>query len=304
MPDLLTAVKILGGSPVEIAAASVGETSLVKAVRKMEEDGKSLDLTLEVVEPEVLEATPEVLAKEEAEEGTLVTEEELQSAEADAESPAAEELVKEETPAPVAAAAEEEEAISLSEEPATSTLTVEEVGEVESEDQAAVPAAAPEEAVSSTDTSPEDAAPAEEATPAEEAITAAEAAPVDETTSAAETWVEDAAAEASTEEAVEALATTHSEAAAVVDTTQLAAASSGSDLEVLSAASEAPVHEAKHCHSCHSATSAAEEVAPPAALGVQLTSEEVVDITLEVREAVSLAEGQTTETMEVATTQS
>lgn len=217
MPDLLTAVKILAGSTVEIAAASVGERSLLKAVRKIEEDGKGLDSLLEVVEPEILEAITEAVVKEAAEEGTVVVnEEELKSAEADAEAPAAEE----ETSAPVAAAEEEEQeeaAASLPEEPTTSAPSVEEVGD-------------------------------------------------------AETSADEAAAEAPAEEPVEA--------AAVVDTVQLAAASTGSDLEVLSAAEpestpEAPVHEAK---SCHSAPSAAEEVAPPVALGGQLVSEGAMDI--------------------------
>lgn len=141
MPDLLTAVKILAGSTVEIAAASVGERSLLKAVRKIEEDGKGLDSLLEVVEPEILEAITEAVVKEAAEEGTVVVnEEELKSAEADAEAPAAEE----ETSAPVAAAEEEEQeeaAASLPEEPTTSAPSVEEVGDAEAEDQAPVTAA-------------------------------------------------------------------------------------------------------------------------------------------------------------------
>lgn len=289
LPDMLTAVKVLTGSTVEIAAASVCETSLVKAVRKIEGDGKGLDSTLEVGEPEVQEATAEVVAKEAAEEATVVNEEEVTSAEAgadaeDTEAPGPEDLIKEETSSSVVA--EEEAAAPRSEEPATSAPIVEVVGEVEAEDQAPVPGAAPED---ETEASLEDAAPAEEATPAEEDATSAEAAPVDETspdetTPAAETSVEEAAAEASAVDAVEAVA--------VVDATQLAAASSASDLELLSAAapestSEAPVQEAKHCHSCHPAPSAAEEVAPPAALGGQLASE-----VHEAKEAELLVEGQ------------
>ncbi|XP_045904449.1 dextranase-like [Micropterus dolomieu] len=289
LPDMLTAVKVLTGSTVEIAAASVCETSLVKAVRKIEGDGKGLDSTLEVGEPEVQEATAEVVAKEAAEEATVVNEEEVTSAEAgadaeDTEAPGPEDLIKEETSSSVVA--EEEAAAPRSEEPATSAPTVEVVGEVEAEDQAPVPGAAPED---ETEASLEDAAPAEETTPAEEDVTSAEAAPVDETspdetTPAAETSVEEAAAEASAVDAVEAVA--------VVDATQLAAASSASDLELLSAAapestSEAPVQEAKHCHSCHPAPSAAEEVAPPAALGGQLASE-----VHEAKEAELLVEGQ------------
>ncbi|XP_037329067.2 fibrous sheath CABYR-binding protein-like isoform X2 [Pungitius pungitius] len=252
MPGLLTAVKVLTGTPIEIAAASV-ETSLLK----------SLDFTVEVVEPEAVEAITEV----EAIEATMVNEE-LKSADA-------EELVEEGTAASVEAALEEEEEekLAASEEPITSVLAVVEEGDVESEDQDAHPAAVSEEAVASSDAPPEDAAPAEEAT------AAADAAPLDDAAPNAETWVEDVAAEA----------------AAVVDTSQLAAASSGSDLEVLSAAQpgatpEAPVQEAKHCVSCH--PSIAVEEAPPAALGVQLSGEEDADITEEVKEAESLVEEQ------------
>ncbi|KAM7393667.1 hypothetical protein PAMP_020522 [Pampus punctatissimus] len=287
MPDLLTAVQILADSTVEIAAASVGETSLVKAVRQIEEDGKSLDSTPE--------ASTDVKAEEGSEEAAVVNEEEQKSAEVptveevadteDAGNPAVEVVIKEETSAPAASQEEEEEAVaSLTEEPATSAPTVEEVGEVQAEDQA------PEEAVSSTEASPEDAAPAEEVT------TTAEDAPVEEETLVVETSVEEVEAE----ETLEAVST-YTERAAVVGATQLAAASAGSDLEVLSAAepestSEAPVQEAKHCHSCHSAPSTGEEVAPPAAVGgqleVQLVSEGVVDITHEAKEEVSLVEGQ------------
>lgn len=231
IPDLLTAVKILAGSTVEIAAASVGERSLLKAVRKMEEDGKGLDSSLEVVEPEILEAITETVVEEAAEEGpVLVYEEKLKSAEA----PAAEEETS--TPAPEEEE-QEEAAASLPEDPTTSAPSVEEVGDAEAEYQAPV--------------------------------------------TAAETSVDEAAAEVPAEEPVEA--------AAVVDTVQLAAASAGSDLEVLSAAEpgstpEAPVHEAK---SCHSAPSAAEEVAPPVAFGGQLVSGGAMDITEETKEAVS-----------------
>nr|XP_040042390.1 fibrous sheath CABYR-binding protein-like isoform X2 [Gasterosteus aculeatus aculeatus] len=269
LPDLLTAVKVLAGPPIEIAAASV-ENSLVEG----------LDFPLKVVEPEAVEATTEEVAKE-AQEVTMVNEEESKPADA-------EQLVEEGTAASVEAALEEEVAASLSEEATTSVLAVEEEEgekeeEVQSEDQTADSAAVREEAAASSDTPPEDAAPAEEAT------TAAEAAPLDDTPPDAETWVDDVAAEA--------LAATHSEAAAVVDASQLAAASSGSDLEVLSAAgpgatSEAPGQESKRCHSCHSAPSIAVEVAPPAALGVQPSGEEDVDVAEEVKEAESLVEGQ------------
>nr|XP_046259380.1 brain acid soluble protein 1-like [Scatophagus argus] len=285
IPDLLTAVKILAGSTVEIAAASVGETSLVKAVQKVEEDGKGLDFTLEVVEPEILEATTEEVTEDTA---VVMNKEQLKSdtdAE-DAKAPAAEEEIF------VLAAAEEEEeekekeeeraAATLPEEPTASALTVEEVGEAEVEDQTPVPGVAPEESISSAVASPEDSAPAEETTASEEDTIIAEA------TLAAETSVEEAAAaDASAEETAEA--------AAVVDSIQLAAASSGSELELLSTAepestSEVPVHEGKHCHS--SVSSTAEEVAPPVDLGGQLENEGAVDMTHEAKEALSLVQGQ------------
>ncbi|XP_057700757.1 neurofilament medium polypeptide [Corythoichthys intestinalis] len=73
--DLLTAVKILAGAT-EIAAASVGESSLVRAVRHIEEDGKALDSVLEVLESEVLERTEERAAKEPSDEMVTVINEE------------------------------------------------------------------------------------------------------------------------------------------------------------------------------------------------------------------------------------
>ncbi|XP_061888895.1 uncharacterized protein LOC133639536 [Entelurus aequoreus] len=59
VPDLRTAVTSLAGSSVEIAAASVGESSLVRAVRQIEEDRPGLESVLEVLEPVVLEGTKE-----------------------------------------------------------------------------------------------------------------------------------------------------------------------------------------------------------------------------------------------------
>lgn len=274
MPDLLTAVKILAGSTVEIAAASVGERSLVKAVLKIEDDGKSLDSSEEVLESKILDATTETVPVEGAEEDAVVeNEEELKSAE-DAEAPA----VEEESSAPVVVAAEEEEqeeeAASPLEEATTSAPIVEEIGEAEPEDQDAVTEAAPEEVVSSpTEASPEDVGPAEEAVPAEEAAL-----------TAADTSVDEAAAEAPSEEPTEA--------AAAVDTVQLAAASVESGLEVLSAPEpqstvpKAPVHERKSCH-CAPAAAAAGEVAPPVALGEQLVEEAAMEMTEESQEAVS-----------------
>ncbi|KAK5866368.1 hypothetical protein PBY51_020565 [Eleginops maclovinus] len=322
-------MKVLTSSTVEIAAASVGETSLVQAVQNIE-DIKSLDVTLEEEKPEVLETIPDEISEEVS---VVENKEELKAAEdgaadaEDAEAPAAEELIQEETPAPVEAPEDEE--VFLSEEPTASATTIEEVAEepaasaptVEevAEDPAASatmeeevaeePAAsaavveeasaveseeaAAEESVTCTEPLPEEAAPAEEEAALTEEATTAEAAPEEETTPAAETPVEE---EAAAEETMESEETT----AVVVDTSQLAAASSGSDLEVLPAAesestitSEAAEHEAEHFHSCHSAPSEAVEAAPPAAWGEQLAIEEAVDVTHKVKEEeVSLVEGQ------------
>lgn len=266
MPDLLTSVKILAGSTVEIAAASVGERSLVKAVLKIEEDGKSLDSLVEEVESKILEGTVEVVAVEGAEEGAVVeNEEELNSAE-DTGALAAEESS---APVIVAAAAEEEEqeeaAASPPEEATTSAPAVEDIGEAEAEDEGPVIEGSPEEVSSPTEASPEDVGPAEE-----EAVL-----------TAAETSVDEAAAEAPAEEPTEA--------AAAVDTVQLAAASVESGLEVFSTpepqlAPEAQLHEVKSCHCAPSA--AAGEVAPPVALGEQLV-EAAMEMTEESKEAVS-----------------
>ncbi|XP_034543191.1 fibrous sheath CABYR-binding protein-like [Notolabrus celidotus] len=319
-PELLSAVQILAGSTIEIAAASAGDTSLVEAVQ--------------------------IEAKEVIAEAAAVREEDLESV-AETEAPA-EEKIAEETSAPIAPG--EEEAASPDEP--TNLALIENVEEAGAEDQALIPEVAPEDEASSTE-APEDVAPAvtadpveavsftdispEDSAPAEEATTTAEAGPeetessmeatpedaafseeatpdeeassdasVDETPPAAGS-VEEAGAEAASEEAVDAVEI-FGEAAEVVKTVQLAAASSGSDLEILSDAepessSEAPVHEAKHCHSCHSAPSLAEEVAPPAAFGGLLSDEGAEDLMHEAKDAVSLGEGQTTETMVMVTAQ-
>lgn len=81
IPDLLAAVKILAGSTVEIAAASVGDGSLVKAVQKIEEDSKACDSFLELTGTEIQEALEEVMVKEAA---AAVNKEELRSAEGNA----------------------------------------------------------------------------------------------------------------------------------------------------------------------------------------------------------------------------
>ncbi|XP_056265982.1 brain acid soluble protein 1-like isoform X2 [Pseudoliparis swirei] len=98
MPDRLLALKLLAGSPVEMAAASVGDTSLGRAVA----DGKSLDFTPEAVEPEGLEATTKMAAEEE--EASAPKEEKVVEEEASAPEEEVEELVVEEaSPQPAAA---------------------------------------------------------------------------------------------------------------------------------------------------------------------------------------------------------
>ncbi|KAK2815648.1 hypothetical protein Q5P01_026115 [Channa striata] len=287
MPDLLTAVKILTGSTVEIAAASVGEKRFVNAAQQIEGDGRGLDSTVEVPQPEILEVTAELTAKEAAD---GVNEEELRSSEAGAveevaDADDAEEVIAEETSTAAAAEEEEEAAEPPPEEATGTTQTVGEVGEVEAEDEALDSEAATKEAPSSTKASPEDEATAsDEAPPAHDIFM----------TPAAQTSADEVAAEESAEEMVEA-ASTRREAAAVVNTTQLAAASTVSNLEVLSAAeaqSDAPLHKAKHCHSCHSAPPAAEEVVPPAAPVGEMCSEGAEDMKLEAKEVALLVEGQ------------
>lgn len=254
VPDLLSAVKLLAGSTVEIAAASVGERSLVKVVRQIEEDGKSIESTLEAVEPEVLESPKEVGADEAAVEAAAEDDKgELKSAGGDAkdaEAPVAEE----ETPAPVMAAEDEEmTAASPSEEPTTSAPTEEQSGNTEAEEQPPVAEAAPLEAVSPMEASSEDAAPTEEVT-------------------------------ISVEEAEEPV-----EGTEAVETVQLAEASSEVDAEVLSAAeseSGAPVHEAKSCHCAPAAAPnpLADELAPPIAVEGELACGETTDLTQEPEE--------------------
>lgn len=262
MSDVLTAVKILAGSTVEIAAASVGEKSLVNAVQHIQENGKELDSTVEVIRAEILEAAADLVSEETS---VAVNEEDLKSAEADAADEAAdakdsEELIAEETSAP--AVAEEEEAATSSPEEASARNAE----EVETEDRAA-----PKDDISPTEASPEDASPTEEADTSTAEASADDDTSPGEMTPAAETSAEEAAAETSGEDVVEA-AFTHSEGVAVVDMTQLAAASAASELE-------APVHEAKHCHSCPSAPPAAEEVVPPTAVGGKLVSMGAVNLT-------------------------
>lgn len=257
VPDLLSAVKLLAGSTVEIAAASVGERSLVKVVRQIEEDGKSIDSTLEAVEPEILESPTEAGADEAAVEAAAEDDKgELKSAGGDAKD-AEVPVAEEETLAPVTAAVDEEEktAASPSEEPTTSAPIEEQTGDAEAEEQPPVAEAAPLEAVSPMEASSED-APTEEVT-------------------------------VSVEEAEEPV-----EGAEAVETVQLAKASSEVDAEVLSAAeseSGAHVHEAESCHCAPPAAPnpSADELAPPIAVEGKLACGETTDLTQESEEEVA-----------------
>lgn len=251
VPDLLSAVKLLAGSTVEIAAASVGERSLVKVVRQIEEDGKSTDSTLEAVEPEILESPTEAVAAED-DQG------ELKSAGGDAED--AEALVEEEeeTPAPVTAAEDEEEKTAAFpfEELTTSALTEKQTGDAEAEEQPHVAEAAPLEAASPTEASSEDAAPTEKVTiSVEEAEEPVEGAEAVETVQLAE-------------------------ASSEVDAEVLSAAESDSG---------SPVHEAESCHCAPPAAPnpSADELAPPIAVEGELACEETTDLTQESEEEVA-----------------
>ncbi|KAK1886804.1 putative ubiquitin-conjugating enzyme E2 R521 [Dissostichus eleginoides] len=278
-PDLFSAVKVWASSSVEIAAASVRETRLVQAVQNIEADIKKRD--------------------------------ELKGTE-DAEAPAAEELIQEDTPAPVEAPEDEE--VLLSEEPAASAPMVEELAEEPAALALMVEEVAEEPAASAPmveELAEEPAAVVEEVAeePAALALMVEEVAeePAAVVEEVSEVEFEEAAPEedvSSPEPSPEDAAPAEEEAVptAVVDTSQLAAASSGSEEAESTVSSEAA--EAEHCHSCHSAPSEAEEEAPPAASGEQLSSEEAVDFTHDVKEEVFLVEGQATETMLVVAAQS
>lgn len=155
MPDLLTSVKLLASPTVEIAAASVGERSLVDVVRQIEEEGKSTDSTVDVAGPEIQEAPVEAVADEAAvEEAAEENKEEMKVSEGDpedAEAPAAEE----ETPvSSTAAEGDEEKTVAPPpEEPAAPTE--EQVGEAQA-DAALVEAQSPEEPVTTEEAPPAD----------------------------------------------------------------------------------------------------------------------------------------------------
>lgn len=243
----------------------------METVQQTEGEGKGH----KVLETEALEEASEAVAKEASEEGAVVEgEEEVKSGEGeksaeDAQTPAAEEVIAEVTSA-LAAAVDKEAAAGSHPEETTSPMPT--VDEAEAEVQPA-----PEEAIAAEDAAEDEAVSSEDAAPPEEATVTGEGAPLDEISSA-----DQAAAETSAEETAEA----------AVSTTQLAAASVGADLEVLSVAeteptSGSPVHEEKPCHSCHSAPSAGEEVAPPAAVGEELIADGAVDTSQEAKDAAS-----------------
>lgn len=196
MPDLLTAVKILAGSTVEIAAASVGESSLVRAARQIEDDGKRLDSVLEVIQTEALDGTKDLAAKESSLETVVVTnEEELDPAEVlscDEEAVAEVKVSAEETIEEALSPATEEEEEVPSEKAATSGPIEDNAGGMDAEDLNPDPV----ENNTLEEASPEEAAPSVEASITPEA-------PVDEEVPTTETFGEDAAeAEAPEEETV------------------------------------------------------------------------------------------------------
>ncbi|XP_077380291.1 uncharacterized protein mgarpb [Festucalex cinctus] len=217
VPDLLTAVKILAGSTVEIAAASVGESNLMRAVRHIEEDGK--DFVLEALQPEALEGTQDLMAKDSSPETVVVANEaELDSTEVvscDEDSVTEVKVSAEEIIEEASNPATEEEEEMPPEEAVPSGPSEENTEEMHAEDQ--TPASDPEENIT-----PEEAAPSAEASVIAEA-------PVDEELPVDETFGEDAA---ETEPpAEEAVAASEEEGS-----TQPPETDAGSEMEVRSAA--------------------------------------------------------------------
>ena len=244
LPDLLTAVTVLASSAtVEIAAASVGEKSIVEAVRQMEENRRAL---------QVLEPLMEVLAarKEEVD------------AEADGEA-------SPDVGMPVDATA------NLGD---TETPSAEEAAVAESEvplENPAIEEAAPSE----KESEPEEPAKDEEAA-AEESPVNVERTRVEEGTLAEGSAVSEA--EAPREVEANETGSVPEGAAPITETGHLAASaaadSDGSDVEIIPAiepqsTSEAPVNDAEHCSSCHAPDDAEEGVAPPAELKAEVQTE-------------------------------
>ncbi|KAK0130595.1 hypothetical protein N1851_035163 [Merluccius polli] len=296
LPDLLTAVTVLASSAtVEIAAASVGEKSIVEAVRQMEENR----LALHVLEPlmEVLATRKEeVDAEADGEASPDVGMPVNATANSgDAETPSAEEVSPGEAPAH-----------SVGEREAMAP-TVEEAAVAESEvplENPATEEAAPAEKGSE----PEEMANAEEAA-AEEAPVNVECTQVEEGTLAEGSAVSEA--EAPKEVEADETGSVPDEAAPITETGHLAAAaaaadSDGSDVEIVPAiepqsTSEAPVNDAEHCSSCHASDNAEEGVAPPAELKAEVQTEvqDAIDGSM-----VSPVEGPLAERMTVVTAES
>lgn len=191
MPDLLTSVKLLATPTVEIAAASVGERSLVNAVRQIEER-KGTDSMVDVAEPEApVEVVADEVAGEEAAEETNVSEGDPE----DAEVPAA----KGEMEVSISAECDDEKTMAPPPEELAAP-TEEQVGDTEA-DAARVEAQSPEEP-----------SPTEEAPPAEEVT----AAPDEAEEPTAEDTETVQLVEASAEADAEAFSATQSEPEAAV----------------------------------------------------------------------------------------
>ncbi|KAM4595402.1 uncharacterized protein mgarpb [Fundulus diaphanus] len=244
------AVKALASSALEIINVFVGEESLVKSLQ-MGAGGNELNSLKEALEPETLAAISEGTTKETSAEASFGGEEGMSLT----QGLTIEELSAEQSPAPAAEQEEEERAASLPEEIP------------EAEENTVMLGSAPEEAVSSSEASPEDSATSDETSLAEEVIVPAEATPEEETTSEQITLER------------------------VGETTQLAAASTEQNREVLSAADPEPpssvaaVDEEEPCHNCHTSPSSSMEAAPPAALGEDLAD---MDVTQEAKETSPL----------------
>ncbi|CAL8331309.1 unnamed protein product [Merluccius merluccius] len=291
LPDLLTAVTVLASSAtVEIAAASVGEKSIVEAVRQMEENR----LALQVLEPlmEVLAARKEEVDADGEASPDVGMPVNATANSGDAETPSAE------SPG-------EAPAHSVGEREAMAP-TVEEAAVAESEVPLENPATE-EAAPAEKESEPEETANTEDAA-AEEAPVNVECTQVEEGTLAEGSAVSEAEAPKVVE--ADEMGSVPEEAAPITETGHLAAAaaadSDGADVEIVPAiepqsTSEAPVNDAEHCSSCHASDNAEEGVAPPAELKAEVQTEVqgAIDGSM-----VSPVEGPLAERMTVVTAES
>lgn len=166
----MAAVKLLAGPTVEIAAASVGDRSLVNAVRTTEQDSKGSSSLLEV--SEIQQKLEEVMRSEDGDgEAAAANQQELKSAEE-----------------------EEQEAAPPPEETATAAMTT----DAEPQVTGGAPDMEPSSDISPLDPAPaektmsdESAPPSEEPTTALEATTPEEAALAEETQVTAERSVDE-----------------------------------------------------------------------------------------------------------------